>query len=112
MARRCGAFAVPRGCANRPSTSGGGSWGLEAAELLLRTTHRQRGWCYRFRGRLRGCRLGQRPRPSFLPVRMVEPRVAESVCGVEIVLAHGHTVRVQAGVDRQTLADVLEVRPC
>ncbi len=57
----------------------------------------------------------QRPRPSFLPVRMVEPRVAESVCGVEIVLAHGHTVRVQAGVDRQTLADVLallEVRPC
>ena len=57
----------------------------------------------------------QSPTPSFLPVRMVEPSVAEAACGIEIALAHGRTVRVQAGFDRQTLADVLdvlEVRPC
>jgi transposase-like protein len=55
------------------------------------------------------------PTPSFLPVRMVEPSVTEAGCGIEIALAHGRTVRVQAGFDRQTLADVLavlEVRPC
>jgi len=53
--------------------------------------------------------------PSFLPVRMVKSSVAEAGCGVEIVLDHGRTLRVQAGFDRQTLADVLavlEVRPC
>ncbi len=57
---------------------------------------------------------------SFLPVQVVEPAsqrpgVAESPHGVEIVLAQGRTVRVQAGFDRQTLADVLAVlegRPC
>jgi transposase-like protein len=56
-----------------------------------------------------------RPTPSFLPVQVVEPSVPESSRGVEIILEHGHTVRVQAGFDRQTLADVLEVlevRPC
>jgi hypothetical protein len=58
--------------------------------------------------------------PSFLPVQVVEsasqrPGVAELPDGVEIVLAPGRTVRVQAGFDRQTLADVLavlEARPC
>jgi transposase-like protein len=65
------------------------------------------------------------PATSFLPVQVVEsasrrPGVAESGRplagrGVEIVLAQGRTVRVQAGFDRQTLADVLAVlegRPC
>jgi transposase len=53
--------------------------------------------------------------PSFLPVRVVEEVAAEATSGVEIILAHGCTVRVRAGFDRQTLADVLtvlEVRPC
>ena len=53
--------------------------------------------------------------PSFLPVRVMEDAVAAATHGVEIVLAHGRTVRVRAGFDRQTLADVLavlEVRPC
>jgi len=53
--------------------------------------------------------------PSFLPVRVVGPDVSQGACGVEIVLAHGRVVRVGAGFDRQTLADVLavlEVRPC
>ena len=43
------------------------------------------------------------------------PGVAQATGGVEIVLAQGRTVRVPAGFDRQTLADVLavlEVRPC
>lgn len=63
---------------------------------------------------------GVRPQPrsaalSFLPVRVVEPRLTEAARGVEIVLPQGRTVRVQAGFDRQTLAEVLavlEVRPC
>ncbi|MEN6495789.1 MAG: hypothetical protein ABFD16_16025 [Thermoguttaceae bacterium] len=55
------------------------------------------------------------PTPSFLPVRVVEPRRTEGPGGVEIVLEQGRTVRVPVGFDRQTLADVLavlEVRPC
>jgi transposase-like protein len=66
---------------------------------------------------------GSRPRaprqpiavPSFLPVQVVEHGVAGRSSGVEIVLEHGRSVRVQTGFDRQTLADVLavlEVRPC
>lgn len=53
--------------------------------------------------------------PSFLPVRVVEDAAAEATSGVEIILAHGRTVRVRSGFNRQTLADVLavlEVRPC
>ena len=53
--------------------------------------------------------------PSFLPVRVVEDIAAEASSGVEIILAHGRTVRVRSGFDRQALADVLavlEVRPC
>jgi transposase-like protein len=53
--------------------------------------------------------------PSFLPVRVVEGPAAEAVGGVEIVLAHDRAVRVRAGFDRQTLAEVLavlEARPC
>jgi hypothetical protein len=41
--------------------------------------------------------------------------VAEAPDGVEIVLAQGRTVRVRAGFDRATLAEVLavlEARPC
>ena len=64
-------------------------------------------------------RVSQSPQhgatPSFLPVHVVKPMVAEAACGVEIVLERGRTVRVRAGFDRQTLADVLavlEVRPC
>jgi transposase-like protein len=57
---------------------------------------------------------------SFLPVRVVGPAsgcpaATETTRSVEIVLAHGRTVRVQAGFDRQTLADVLavlEAQPC
>ena len=52
---------------------------------------------------------------SFLPVRVVDGCEATVPRAVEIVLANGRTVRVQAGFDRQTLADVLavlEVRPC
>jgi hypothetical protein len=48
-------------------------------------------------------------------VRVVEDVAAEATNGVEIILAHGCTVRVRSGFDRQTLADVLavlEVRPC
>ena len=60
------------------------------------------------------------PAISFLPVQVVEsasqrPGVAELPHGVEIILGQGRTVRVQAGFDRQTLADVLavlEARPC
>ena len=40
---------------------------------------------------------------------------AEAAHGVEIVLGEGRTVRVPAGFDRQTLADVLavlEAPPC
>jgi hypothetical protein len=53
--------------------------------------------------------------PSFLPVCVVEDVAAEATSGVEIVLAHGRTVRVRSGFDRQTLVNVLavlEVRPC
>lgn len=64
--------------------------------------------------------LSQAPRPhgstpSFLPVRVVTPHMAQVPSGVEIVLEQGRRVRVSAGFDRQTLADVLavlEVRPC
>jgi transposase-like protein len=57
----------------------------------------------------------RRPTPSFLPVHLVEPAVAGAARGVEVVLERGRTVRVPAGFDRQTLADVLavlEVRSC
>jgi hypothetical protein len=60
-------------------------------------------------GRLQG------NRPRFLPVRLVPPAAEENRGGLEIALAGGHVIRVQPGVDRQTLADVLavlEVRPC
>ena len=58
--------------------------------------------------------------PSFLPVHVVglasrRPGAAEADRGVEIILGQGRTVRVQAGFDRATLADVLavlEARPC
>ena len=70
--------------------------------------------------------LAQRgPAASFLPVQVVAPASehaingrldsAEAHHGVEIVLAHGRTLRVQPGFDRQTLAAVLamlEARPC
>lgn len=49
------------------------------------------------------------PTPSFLPVRVMEPRRIEGPRRVEIVLEQGRTVRVPAGFDRQTLADVLAV---
>jgi hypothetical protein len=52
---------------------------------------------------------------SFLPVEVMEDGAAPAGGGVEIILAPGRTLRVRAGFDRQTLADVLavlEVRPC
>jgi transposase-like protein len=61
------------------------------------------------------------PAPSFLPVRLAQPRGAETVQGVEIIVGQGGTpaqrvaVRVPPGFDRQTLVDVLAVlegRPC
>jgi transposase-like protein len=57
----------------------------------------------------------RRGTPSFLPVRVVEDTEVEAAHSVEIVLAHGRTVRVGSGFDRQTLAAVLAVlesRPC
>ena len=61
-------------------------------------------------------RLPARPnRVSFLPVRVLEDARVETTRDVEIILAHGRTVRVPAGFDRQTLVDVLavlEVRSC
>jgi transposase-like protein len=73
-----------------------------------------------------GGRLVPGPAPSFLPVRVVAPRsvcvgpadAGQPVAGgeVEIILEEGRrAVRVRAGFDRQTLADVLavlEARPC
>ncbi len=62
--------------------------------------------------------------PSFLPLHVVASEslkpasgygLAGAAQGVEIILGPGRTVRVPAGFDRQTLADVLavlEVRPC
>ena len=51
------------------------------------------------------------PTPSFLPVHVVAPTpdAAGASRGVEIILAQGRMVRVRAGFDRQTLADVLAV---
>ena len=72
----------------------------------------------RQRGRSsRATRRAPRGPASFLPVRVVAaanpfPAAAD---GVEIVLDRQRTVRVGAGFDRQTLADVLavlEARSC
>lgn len=55
------------------------------------------------------------PAPSFLPVRVVEACDAKATQDVEIILGHGCIVRVRAGFDPQTLANVLsvlETRPC
>jgi hypothetical protein len=56
---------------------------------------------------------------SFLPVRVVAAASASPTAadagGVEIVLDQRRTLRVRAGFDRQTLAEVLsvlEARPC
>jgi len=73
-------------------------------------------------------KLGQKLGPAFLPVRVVASHGNEAACaneaayaneaargGVEIVLDAGCVVRVAAGFDRQTLADVLSIlesRPC
>ena len=65
---------------------------------------------------LRSPRRG--PAPSFLPVHVVGPASGGpglAGAAVEIVLTQGRTIRVRAGFDRQTLADVLavlEARPC
>lgn len=58
--------------------------------------------------------LRQGTAPAFLPVHVVgaaseNPALATAVQGVEIILRQGRTVRVPAGFDRQTLADVLAV---
>jgi transposase-like protein len=58
---------------------------------------------------------GSRGPAPFLPVRVVESTAVEASRGLEIVLGQGRVVRVPAGFDRQTLAEVLsllEVRPC
>jgi transposase-like protein len=47
--------------------------------------------------------------PSFLPVRFVGDRPAATASGLEILLAHGRTLRVFPGFDRQALVDVLAV---
>jgi hypothetical protein len=60
------------------------------------------------------------PTPSFLPVHLLGPAsgcpgLTETAHGVEIILGKGRSVRVGAGFDRQTLADVLavlEAQPC
>ena len=63
---------------------------------------------------------GSSPAPRFVSLRVAPD--TPSVVGVgvgagviEILTRGGHTLRVPAGVDRQTLADVLallEGRPC
>ena len=65
---------------------------------------------------------GGSPSPSFLPLHVVaaeglKPTSGHGLAaqGVEIILGQGRTVRVPAGFDRQTLADVLavlEAPPC
>ena len=71
-----------------------------------------------------GSRLVPGPTPSFLPVHVVAASGCSGVTeerhplaggGVEIILTQGRAVRVQAGFDRQTLAEVLavlEAEPC
>jgi hypothetical protein len=50
-----------------------------------------------------------RPKPAFLPVRIV-PERAESPSGsIEVVLANGRSVRVGTGFDSQTLVCVVEL---
>jgi hypothetical protein len=58
--------------------------------------------------------LRQATAPAFLPVHVVgaaseNPALATADQGVEIILRQGRIVRVSAGFDRQTLADVLAV---
>jgi len=51
----------------------------------------------------------------FVPIHLLAGDGAASAAAVEIHLGDGRMVRVGAGVDRQTLVDVLcalEVRPC
>ncbi len=56
--------------------------------------------------------------PAFLPVRVVADELAaspRSASRLEVQLPTGVKLRVPAGFDRQTLADVLaalESRPC
>jgi transposase-like protein len=57
----------------------------------------------------------QSPTSPFLPVHVVDAGATEAAPRVEIVLRQGRTVRVGAGFDRQTLAEVLavlETAPC
>jgi transposase-like protein len=57
----------------------------------------------------------QGDRARFLPVQLVSPAAEENRGGLEIALGDGRVIRVRAGFDRQTLADVLavlEVPPC
>jgi transposase-like protein len=57
----------------------------------------------------------RRDQARFLPVQLVTGREQRMAGGVEIIAGDGHVVRVLAGFDRQTLAEVLavlEVRPC
>ena len=50
-----------------------------------------------------------RPRPAFLPVRILPERAEFPSGSIEVVLANGRSVRVGAGFDPQTLVCVVEL---
>jgi hypothetical protein len=48
------------------------------------------------------------PAPSFLPVAVIDaPSEPDRGTPIDIRLAEGHRIRIQAGCDRSLLADVL-----
>ena len=49
------------------------------------------------------------PQPAFLPVRVLAETTGPSTVGIEVVLANGRSVRVSAGFDSRTLAQVVEL---
>ncbi len=46
---------------------------------------------------------------AFVPIRVIEEGHGDGVGGIEIVLTDGRRVRVTGSVDRQVLADVLDI---
>jgi hypothetical protein len=49
------------------------------------------------------------PKPAFLPVRVLADQPATPTGGIEIVLSNGRCLRVAAGFDPHTLAQVVAV---
>lgn len=77
-----------------------------------------RSWCCKHRvkeasfywwRRTLARRDAQAPQPAFIPVRVSEQGSDGERHSIEIVLADGRRVCVSGSVDRQALADVLDV---